>query len=402
MHLLLLNQFYPPDVAPTGQYLHDVARELVARGHTVTVLCSRRAYDGGQSWAPYELLDGVHIHRLAASGFGRRTFAGKVLDYLSFSSNLALALTRLRPRPDSILALTTPPFLGLLAHRHRIPHAHWIMDLYPDVLAAHGALRTASLPYRLLQRLARLQFRGSSLVFTISPDMAARTAAYVSSANVPWVPLWSTIDTASPPAPARIAARRLTRGWAHDDVVLMYSGNMGLGHRFDEFLEVARRLHAHPRLRWVFAGGGKRIADIRAFAAQHPDLRLEILPYAPPAELAEHLASADVHLASLDSRWQGGIVPSKLQNAFAVGRPVIFVGATTSGMAHWIEDAQGGWVVKENDIAALEAAVTAAANSTERLRRGEAAQRYARTHFNHATNGGRICALIEEHARHQP
>ena len=48
MQILLLNQFYPPDVAPTGQVLHDLARVLVGRGHQVRVVCSRRSYDGGQ------------------------------------------------------------------------------------------------------------------------------------------------------------------------------------------------------------------------------------------------------------------------------------------------------------------------------------------------------------------
>ena len=40
VHLLLINQYYPPDEAPTGLMLESVAEELVAMGHEVTVLCS--------------------------------------------------------------------------------------------------------------------------------------------------------------------------------------------------------------------------------------------------------------------------------------------------------------------------------------------------------------------------
>ncbi len=47
MRILLLNQFYPPDVAATGQLLGDVAAALAQRGHEVHVLCSRGAYGGG-------------------------------------------------------------------------------------------------------------------------------------------------------------------------------------------------------------------------------------------------------------------------------------------------------------------------------------------------------------------
>ena len=72
MRFLLVNQFYPPDMAPTGQHLHDLARCLVTRGHSVRVLCSRRSYDGGGEYAAEETLDGVEVRRLSAFGFGRR------------------------------------------------------------------------------------------------------------------------------------------------------------------------------------------------------------------------------------------------------------------------------------------------------------------------------------------
>ena len=53
------------------------------------------------------------------------------------------------------------------------------------------------------------------------------------------------------------------RAWADKDVVFLYSGNMGLGHRFTEFLTAARQLGpAGPR--WVFSGGGKRRSEVTA------------------------------------------------------------------------------------------------------------------------------------------
>ena len=115
MQILLLNQFYPPDVAPTGQVLHDLARVLSGRGHQVRVVCSRRSYDGGQRFPARETLDGVEVLRLPALGFGRRSFLGKAADYLSFCAALLWRLTFLRPKPDLVLALTTPPYVGLLA-----------------------------------------------------------------------------------------------------------------------------------------------------------------------------------------------------------------------------------------------------------------------------------------------
>src|SRR5689334_4343145 len=61
MRILLVNQYYPRDLAPTGWALHGLARALVARGHDVDVVCSRRAYGSGESYPRREDLDGVHI-----------------------------------------------------------------------------------------------------------------------------------------------------------------------------------------------------------------------------------------------------------------------------------------------------------------------------------------------------
>lgn len=48
LKILLLNQFYPPDIAPTGVKLHDLARHLVADEHNVTVLASKVNYNGNE------------------------------------------------------------------------------------------------------------------------------------------------------------------------------------------------------------------------------------------------------------------------------------------------------------------------------------------------------------------
>ena len=182
MRFLLLNQFYPPDVAPTGKYLHDLARALSQRGHEVKVLCSRRSYDGKKSFLRYEILDGVEIKRLPATGFGRKGFAGKVMDYVSFYGTLFNALMFERKRPDVILSLTTPPYIGLLgklaARRHGCRHAHWVMDLYPDVMLAHGMARKEGLLIRFLRRLTRYQLRGADSILALGPNMAEKVSNY--------------------------------------------------------------------------------------------------------------------------------------------------------------------------------------------------------------------------------
>src|SRR5208283_5262655 len=110
----------------------------------------------------------------------------------------------------------------------------------------------------------------------------------------------------------------------------------------------------------------------------------------PQARLSEHLGSADVHLASLDSAWQGLMVPSKLQGSFAAARPVIFVGGRQCETAAWIQESGGGWIVDQDDLDGLLKAIEQALNPDERQRRGQAALEFARMNFQMSENCARI------------
>ena len=400
--ILLLNQYYPPDLAPTGQYLHDLARILVARGHHVDVICSQRSYDGGEHYPDQEDLDGVRVVRLPALGFGRLSFAGKLADYQSFIGLLASRLVCLA-RPDLVVSLTTPPFLGVLAKLaasyHCCPHAHWVMDLYPDVMAAQGFVTGAL--YSRLRCLTRWELSKASVVISLGSFMAARVAKYLDNGyNGEWVHLWSAPEL-SPWTTTESNLLRARRGWSTEEFVLMYSGNMGLGHRLGEFMEAARLSGPSGPL-WAFVGGGKKRREVEAFKRDHSSARIEILPYAPRELLRASLCSADVHLASLDSQWQGLMVPSKIQALFAVGRPVIFVGGLENEAARWVLESGGGWVVGEGDVSGVLKAVEAARDPAERLRRACAAHEFAQAHFTMTANCGRLAEILERSLAQQP
>jgi putative colanic acid biosynthesis glycosyltransferase WcaI len=400
VRFLFLNQFYPPDLAPTGRILHSVATTLVGRGHSVRVICSRRAYAFGEQLTPSGLLDGVEVERVSTLVGRGRSLSSRGVDDASFLWQAAKEAMRSRSRPQLLLALSSPPFLGVVAAlvgRWRgIAHAQWTMDLYPDVLEAHWQVGNDSLAGRALGKVARFQFGRAALVLTLGTHMAQRISRHVhGAAQVRTIPLWSDLEPQAGAAASN--AWRMLRGWSPEDIVLLYSGNMGRGHRFGEFLEAARRFGPTGPV-WAFVGGGARRGEIERFRHQHPTARIDLCPYVSSTDLADSLSSADVHLVSLSKAWQGLIVPSKLQAAFAVGRPVIFVGPPDNEIAKWIVESGGGWVVAEGDVDGLTRAVLEATDRAERNRRGQAAHTYAQIHFNPAQNCGRIADLLEEYA----
>lgn len=400
MNVILVNQFYPPDQAPTGTVLHDVARTLVNRGHHVQVIASNRAYNARATYLLRETRDAVSVVRVRATGFGRRTAPGRLLDYCSFVVMCAMQLLLQRPKPDLVVSMTTPPFLGVIvkcvAALRNSRHAHWVMDLYPDVMVAHGMIAQGGIASRMMAALTRFSLKGSAGVLAIGPDMAGRLSTYTAS-PIDTVPLWGRASQFAPPDTDAITSYRAAHGWQREDIVFMYSGNMGLGHRLNEFLSMAEKTSERADIRWVFCGDGSRRTEVAHFIALHPDAHIELLPYAEADRLHTHLAAADVHLVSLDASWAGCMVPSKLQGAFASGRPVIFIGDPDSSAGRWIQDGPAGWVVPQGDAATLLDAVNAACAPAERQLRGQNAIAYAREHFEVTTNTKHITARLESY-----
>lgn len=402
MNVLLVNQFFPPDLAPTGVVLRDLAEVLAGRGHSVTVLCSRHSYAGSAAGAVSQ--SDVNVVRVGGVAVARRGFGGTLFRYLVFHVAAFRWARRLAPAPDVVVSMTTPPLIGLTlqgaVRGGSTAHINWLMDLYPHVLVAHGLIRDGGWPHRVLRNLTRRQWNASSLIVALGDGMARQ--GMVSGGNqlksrVETVLLWVSSGL-QPWSEGQVNPIRARRGWGDDETVFLYSGNVGLGHAITPFLDAARRLTSTPCLRWVFTGEGRRLGEVVDFVAGHPAVRVECLPYADAADLRAHLCSADIHLVSLQDSWSGLIMPSKLQAAFAVGRPVLFVGPPDSDPARWIRESGGGWVISADDGDGLVRAVLEGLDPVERRRRGAAAYRFAREHFNEDANCTRLAELIENAA----
>jgi glycosyltransferase involved in cell wall biosynthesis len=365
MRILLLNQYYLPDAASTGQHLADVARALAARGHEVHVVCSRRGYGGGSTaYAPEETLDGVLVHRLEAAGFGRSRTAGRLADYASFYAlawRRALAL----PPMDVCVALTTPPFVGTVAagvaRRRAARLVLWMMDLYPEVAAAFGVLRRGGAVHRGLARLARSLYRRADQIISLGPYMTRRLiAAGAMAERIVEVDIWVPAEAVRPLPPEQSRARRR---WAPDaGTVMMYSGNLGLGHQLETAVEALDRLRgeagaAGRDLRVVFVGEGKLKPRIQGMVAERGLDRVQFHPPQPLADLSDSLAAGDFHLVAQRAGTEGLLVPGKLFGVMAAGRATLFVGPEECEVGAILRESQAGIIVPPDDVPAAADAI---------------------------------------------
>src|SRR5260370_5026348 len=145
LHVLLLNDYFPPDTAATENNAALVARALAER-HYVTVLSARPSYDPVERHRPYvskrEKTGTRKIERVGWTAFSRFQMKGRLANYLSY---LALATPRaFAMNPDIVLAMTDPPIGGIvgasIAQFLGRPFVYNIRDLYPDMALAAGIL----------------------------------------------------------------------------------------------------------------------------------------------------------------------------------------------------------------------------------------------------------------------
>ena len=233
------------------------------------------------------------------------------------------------PRFDVVVTLTTPPLIGLmgtlLKRLRGSRHVYWSMDLHPDASLALRRMSPRSLLGRLMIRLSSFVYRQADKVVVLGPYMADRIALKeVPPERIVTIPVWSRRDEIYP-TPARPNPLRKSLGIGQA-FVAMYSGNLGLAHSFDEFLEAARRLRDRPDIVFLFVGGGPRQSEVKAARDREGMPNIRLLDSVPRGSLHVSLSLADAHLISMRPEMTGIVVPGKLYGAMAAGRPAIFVG----------------------------------------------------------------------------
>ena len=151
VRLLFLNQYFPPDPAPTGTLFRDVADALHAEGHEVDFVDAQQRYREGQG----------------TGGRMRRELAG-------LSRMLRMGLVQ--KRPDVVVSGTSPPCLlilaTLLARRFRARSIHWAMDLYPELAVSLGEIPSRGVASGI-EGAMRWCYRRTDLTLALDGDMAA-------------------------------------------------------------------------------------------------------------------------------------------------------------------------------------------------------------------------------------
>ena len=390
--VLIVSRTFPPDAAAVGQLVAELAQELAARGWRVGVATTSPA------GARDEPIPGVEVSRVPGSfAFSRAGTGRRALGYLGIYPALLTAAGYLRGPWDFVVTTSDPPLQVLLGPLLRATKGgrliQWSQDLYPELAEELDVLRRDGRAARVLRALSTWGLERCDLVVVPGRCMESRLRKRGLRADrIRVVPNWSDPSRVRPIDRATNPFRR-EHGLGDDAFVVMYSGNFGLAHSFDEVLDAAERLRTErPEIVFLMVGDGPRLEAVRADATGRGLANLRFLPLQPRERLAESLGAADLHLVTMPARLNGLVVPSKFYGVLAVGRPSVFVGPAESEVALVVRESGCGVVTPAGDANALVNAIAAFATDPTRWAQAGAIARALSAEYSVAASADRFLA----------
>jgi glycosyltransferase involved in cell wall biosynthesis len=371
LRIVFIEQFYYPEGWGGAELPRDITMHLAGQGHSVDVICGSDLYaplsgDPG----PDPAAAGVRLRRIPRL-FGGDIHRFKLLRQIWFYAGLLPRLLR-GQAADVYVAQTNPPLtvpiVAFGARLRRRPFMVIAMDIYPDVIVAHGTLSADSPATRILDTLFRWAYRSAKRVVSLGPVMSQRLQAKgVDAGRIREISNWAT----GTGGVVRGTDNSLRREWGLGDAfVLLYSGNLGIGHEFATLLRgFALALRSAPGLRLVVIGKGSRLEETRRMVGDlglGDSVRFEDL--VPSSRLPESLGIADLAVATLREGFEGLIVPSKVIGYLARGIPVLYIGPR-SDIDHLIERFDCGEALRNGDVDGVCRAILAACLDRESLLR---------------------------------
>lgn len=367
MKLLILGLNYAPEKVGIAVYTAGLAEALAAEGHEVRVIAGQPYYpawrimDGHRAWAYSTTTEGgVEVVRVPHYIPSRPTGLRRVMHHASFAATAGIPTlwSGLTFRPDVVLTIA-PSLIGAPIARAAAFLAgaeSWlhVQDFEVEAGLATGLLKRGAGVALWFERAVLRSFHKLS---SISPEMCRRLIEKgVPRERVSEFRNWADIDAIRPmtrPSPYR-------EQWGiTTEHVALYSGNIANKQGIEIVLEAARLLQHRDDLTFVVCGEGPNRARLEELAAGLPNIRFHDLQ--PKERLNELMGLATIHLLPQLAGAADLVLPSKLTNMLASGRPVVATAAAGTGLAREVDGC--GLVVEPGSAEAMARGIAALANN---------------------------------------
>jgi hypothetical protein len=326
--LVYICDWLPPDFGAVGQYAVLGARDWASEGWQVTLVGLTSGESSSEQSVPCGKgsLEIVRIHR---AHYDKQKLASRLV--WTILSNLVLLGTALKAvrRADAVLFTGSPPLmlhfiapLNILLRKRLI---YRIMDFHPECLIAERG--RSSLLLGGLLRLTYFWRRRVDTFEALGLDQVRRLRDIgIAAERIRIKPSYSPV-TFAPALPPLPVPNELRAGSG----VILYSGNWGVAHDENTFIEGYSEYFRQSPLGlrfWLNATGAKADRVERELRSRGvPIYRSRLVPI---DDLPRLLIAADAHLVTLRDPFVGYVLPSKIHGCIDSGKRILFIGSKDS------------------------------------------------------------------------
>lgn len=322
MNLLLIADAFPPIRTSAAVHMEDLALELSAQGHEVTVLVPSQV-----------MLQSIDVTRTSAyqlvrvKGFKTKD-VGYVLRLIAEITNPLLMLFRLwnsnvLPKKIDGIVWYSPsiffgPLVSRLAHRFHCPSYLISRDLFPRWALDLGILKEGAL-YKFLKWRELSQYKVADVIGIQAPGNAVFFNEFSkkiqSKIEVLWT--WTSVISQSQCSidisKTKLAGRK----------IFLYSGNMGVAQNMRPILELALLLKDRIDIGFLMVGRGDEMSALKQFAVNENLENILFNDEIDSSEIPSLCAQCHVGIVSLDLRHTTHNIPGKFLTYMNSGLPVL-------------------------------------------------------------------------------
>ncbi len=393
MNIWIVNHYAVPPNLAGGTRHYTLAKELVRRGHSVTLVASSFDHTARrelhlQRGERYKLEDvrGVRFLWLRTPPYAGNTSA-RVRNMIAFAHQVWRTAThKVLGKPDVILGSSPHLFAALaaerLAARYAVPFVLEVRDIWPQTLVDLGNFPRYHPFVAMLEGIERYLYRRARRIVTLLPGASGHMEEKgVNPSKVIWIP--NGIDLHLIPNLSNLWPPRQS-----EVLTVMYAGAHSLANGLGLVLEAANLLQQDgwaERIRFRLVGDGPEKPALIRRAQELGLVNVSFEHALPKQDVYKLLAEADAFVMVLQNsplfRW--GISPNKLFDYMVSARPVVFCVSTPFNP---VEEAQAGVTVGPGDPSNLAQAIRKLAEMSpeERREMGLRGRRYVEKY--HALN----------------
>jgi colanic acid biosynthesis glycosyl transferase WcaI len=342
---------YAPEITGIAPHNVSVCEFLRTAGHDVEMVTTfayypewRKRVEDQDTLYRTDLINGVPIHRCWHFVPRRVTALKRILHEATFALTSTIRIFTLKT-PDIYLVVSPPLILGLAAwfasRVKRAPFIFHVQDLQPDAAVGLGMLREGWFT-RALYWLEAFAYKHALRVSGISPEIVGA----FKRKGVPESKLILYPNSVELPERGAIPARgrfREKHGFAQDEFLAIYAGNLGVKQGLEVLLDAAEPLRSQPKMRIVLCGDGAERVALEEKVRLRQLANVSMLPLQRGIDYQELLVDADVSLITQQSGSGNAFFPSKILVTLAHFCPVLTVADHGSALADAV--AAGGFGV---------------------------------------------------------